>query len=103
MNSLEQIVSTIVRECHPQKIILFGSHAWGTPGTDSDVDLFVVKETNESTRTVARTINRALWGRTVPLDLVVSTPNHVTRRIALGDRFVTDVMTKGKVLYERPV
>lgn len=98
---LKTITDTIVRRFHPERIILFGSWAWGTPGPDSDIDLFVIKETTQSTRGVARDIDGALWGRRVPLDILVYTPKGVKRRLDRGDFFVRDVIQKGKVLYER--
>jgi predicted nucleotidyltransferase len=39
---IEEVAERIVREFNPERIILFGSHAYGTPGPDSDVDLLVV-------------------------------------------------------------
>lgn len=98
---LNEITDKIVRQFEPEKIILFGSWAWGQPHQDSDVDLFIIKETERSTREVAREIDGALWGRTTPLDLLVYTPVQVEKRLRQHDFFVRDVMEKGKVLYER--
>ena len=39
---IKEIKNRIVSEVHPEKIILFGSYAYGTPTKDSDVDLLVI-------------------------------------------------------------
>jgi predicted nucleotidyltransferase len=90
----------IVAKFQPQKIILFGSHAYGTPSTDSDVDLLVLMDTPLRNRQQAVQIALAIdyhFG----LDLLVRNPQEFERRIALGDFFLRDIATKGKVLYER--
>lgn len=102
--TVEQVIQNATRkiatEFDPEKIILFGSWAWGTPGPDSDVDLFVVKET-DNTRELARQIDGALFPRRVPIDILVYTPSGLERRLRMGDFFVRDVVRKGKTLYER--
>lgn len=95
---IQEIVQKIVKEFKPEKIILFGSWAWGNPSPDSDVDLFVVKETRDTRRT-AREIDGALWGRTIPLDIVVYTPDSVKKGLDGGDFFINDITKKGKLLY----
>lgn len=97
---IQNAASKIAAEFDPEKIILFGSWAWGTPGPDSDVDLFVVKET-ENTRLAAGRISGALWGYTVPFDVLVYTPAGIQRRLKMGDFFVRDILQKGKVIHER--
>lgn len=102
--SVEQVIqnaaSKIAAEFDPEKIILFGSWAWGTPGPDSDVDLFVVKET-ANTRELARQIDGALFPRRVPMDILVYTPSGLERRLQMRDFFVRDIIRKGRTLYER--
>lgn len=102
--SVEQVIqnaaSKIAAEFDPEKIILFGSWAWGTPGPDSDVDLFVVKET-ANTRELARQIDGALFPRRVPMDILVYTPSGLERRLQMQDFFVRDIIRKGRTLYER--
>lgn len=100
-NEIQTIAQKIAQEIDPEKIILFGSRAWGEPSPDSDVDLFVIKDTGRSTRDVAREIDGLLWGRTLPVDIIVSTPEKVDRRLQLGDFFIRDIISHGKVLYER--
>lgn len=97
---IQQVVRKIVKEFRPEKIILFGSYAWGKPNEDSDVDLFVVKNT-DNTRKEAREIDGALWGRTIPLDILVYTPEKINKRLEMGDFFIQDIMKKGKILYDQ--
>lgn len=96
---LKRITQKIVKEFQPEKIILFGSYAWGKPGSDSDVDLFVVIDTKQSTRETARHIDRSLFPRPFPMDLIVYTPAKVRERLKMGDFFIEDIISKGEVLY----
>src|SRR5215470_7732355 len=101
----EQIVrlcAVIVREFQPAKIILFGSWAYGTPDTDSDIDLLVVMQFEGSPFRQAGTIlNRVIQAVGVlPLDLLVRTAEQLDERRAMGDSFVCEILERGKVLYE---
>lgn len=98
---IRQIVERIVKEYQPEKIILFGSWAWGNPGPDSDVDILVVKETNRSTREVAREIDGAIFPRPFPLDLIVYSPQQIEKNKTSGDFFIRNILTKGKTLYAK--
>ena len=97
---LKEVTDKIVKEFKPEKIILFGSYAWGKPNEDSDVDLFIVKET-KNTRELARKIDGSFWGRSFAMDIIVSTPSGVENRLRRGDFFFRDIFDKGTVLYER--
>lgn len=97
---IKEVTNKIVSEFQPEKIILFGSYAWGKPGPDSDVDLFIVKET-ENTRATAREIDGSLWGRTIPIDIIVYKPRNVENALEKGDFFIRDIINNGKILYER--
>lgn len=89
-----------VAECfHPDKIILFGSYAYGHPTPESDVDLFVVmparNEIDQSLRI------EELLDAPFALDVVVRTPRNLHWRLAEGDWFLREVVGQGKVLYEK--
>jgi len=101
MREIRAVVRRIARLFHPEKIILFGSYAAGTPGPDSDVDLLVVMETPLSSRQQRLAISRALSPRPFPMDIVVRTPQEIQRRVTAGDFFLQEIMATGKVLYER--
>lgn len=98
---IQKITRQIVAEFKPEKIILFGSYAWGKPTKDSDLDLFIVKKTNLSTRELAIQIDGSLFPREMPIDLIVYTPDQIKKRQEVGDFFLSDVMNKGKILYEK--
>lgn len=93
---IKELGEKIAREFQPEKIILFGSFAWGTPGPDSDVDLFIVKKTG-NTRETAREISGSLMPRLFPIDLIVYTPETFEKR--KNDLFLQHIINNGKLLY----
>lgn len=98
--NIQETANKIAQEFQPDKIILFGSWAWGTPGQDSDVDLFVVKDA-ENTRQLAGNIRGFLWESKEPLDIIVYKPENVDKSIDKGNFFIRNIVSNGKVLYER--
>lgn len=99
MRDIADVGRRIGREFHPQRVVLFGSHASGTPGEDSDVDLLVVmpfegKPPGKSVE-IRLKINPPF-----PVDLLVRTPQAVQKRLEMGDQFMRDIIESGKVLYE---
>ena|SRR3990167_6112943 len=98
---INDIVKKIVLNHQPERIVLFGSYAWGTPHPESDIDLLIEKKTDD-TRMTARAIDRTLFPRTMPIDIIVSTPQHIRRRKTERDSFISKIFTEGKILYERP-
>src|SRR5436305_14563337 len=82
----------------PEKIILFGSYAYGEPHADSDVDILVVMPArNEMDQAVK--ISLAV-DAPFPMDLIVRTPQNLKWRLEEGDWFLRELVGKGKVLYE---
>jgi uncharacterized protein len=96
---LDSMVEKIVEHFNPERIILFGSQAYGEPHEDSDVDLLVVIDTDRHPIRVAAEIGAAL-DRPFPLDILVRTPGDIAERFARGNRFITEVLTEGRVLYD---
>ncbi len=92
----------IAAAAHPEKIILFGSFAHGNPTPDSDVDLCVIMASVDDHYASARAISEILYPRPFPVDILVRTPAEIAERLHWGDCFISDIVTKGKVLYERP-
>ncbi len=90
----------IAAKFDPERIILFGSHAYGDPSPDSDVDLLVVMEFDGRPVDKAYEIRRSARSP-FPLDLLVRRPSEVHRRIDLGDPFLKEIVENGKELYER--
>jgi len=97
---IEDVVRQIVERFQPQRIILFGSYAYGQPRPDSDVDLLVVLDTPLKEMEQAVRICQMIEYH-FGLDLIVRTPATLARRLALGDPFLHEIIRKGKVLYER--
>jgi predicted nucleotidyltransferase len=97
--AIKKLCEEIAREYHPQKIILFGSHAYGKPQWDSDVDLLVIMPFKGTPHRQAVTI-RIRIEVAVALDLLVRTPQQISRRLAMGDSFIREILERGKVLYE---
>jgi len=78
-DKIAEMVRRIVEHFHPQKIILFGSHARGTAGPDSDVDLLVVMEFSGSQREQRLAIRSVLSGMGMAKDVAVVTPDEFER------------------------
>lgn len=97
---LKRITDTIVRKYRPQKIILFGSYAWGRPTRASDADLFIVKQSKTPKRERITEVERLLYPAPFPLDVLVYTPAEVRKRLGMGDFFIRRIMRDGKLLYE---
>jgi predicted nucleotidyltransferase len=101
IQAIDDVARQIAKKFRPEKIILFGSYAYGQPKPESDVDLLVVMDTTLRSREQRLEISRALSPRSFPLDIIIRTPKQLDDRIALGDLFLLEIMTKGKVLYEQ--
>jgi len=101
MRAIRTVARQIANQFYPEKIILFGSYAYGKPKPESDVDLLVVMDTVLREKQQRLEISRALSPRPFPLDVVVRTPRQMQDRIAMGDAFLTEIVTRGKPLYER--
>jgi uncharacterized protein len=91
----------IVRDYDPVKIILFGSHARGEAGPESDIDLLIVLPEVANKRQAAVAIRRVLRDLPVPKDIVVTTPEEIARRGDLVGTVLRPALREGKVLYER--
>jgi predicted nucleotidyltransferase len=102
MRSIRAVADKIARRFQPEQIVLFGSYAYGTPRPESDVDLLIIMDSPLRSRQHRLEISRALSPRPFPLDIVVRTPEEIRERLALGDPFVKEITTQGKVVYERP-
>ncbi|HVS20566.1 MAG TPA: nucleotidyltransferase domain-containing protein [Pyrinomonadaceae bacterium] len=99
MKTIRDLTSQIAREFNPERIILFGSYAYGQPGDDSDVDILVVLPFKEKPVRKAIEIRNRVNPR-IPLDLIVRTPEQVAQRVANNDWFMREIIEKGRTLYE---
>ena len=98
MAAIRRYARQVAERFRPDKIILFGSYAYGTPHEDSDVDLMVVMPTANHASQAIRI--RLALPAPFPLDLLVRTPDDLCRGLKEDDWFVREVVEKGKVLYE---
>lgn len=101
LKTIREFAQRIGQEFHPDRVILFGSYAYGKPTSDSDVDLLVVLSTKDSKGRIAFEILRKLKPR-IPVDIIVRTPEDIQERLELNDFFLKEITSKGKVLYESP-
>jgi predicted nucleotidyltransferase len=93
-------IQQLIANYKPEKVILFGSRVTGNMHEDSDYDFLIVKETT------TRRLNRreeALrnTARTVPLDLIILTPEELDTLKRMNSQFIEEILSTGKVVYER--
>jgi predicted nucleotidyltransferase len=99
---LVEVVQRLAAEFDPEQIILFGSHAWGTPTEDSDLDLLViVSQSDERPTRRAMLAHRCLRGLLVPMDVLVKTREEMDRFGQVPASFEAEILQRGKVLYGR--
>jgi predicted nucleotidyltransferase len=99
MRVIRRFARQVAEKFRPDKIILFGSYAYGTPNADSDVDILVIMPC----RNKGSKAGHIRWKvpAPFPMDLIVRTPQEMRWRLAEGDLFHTEIVTRGKVLYEK--
>jgi len=99
---IRNIVRKLVEAYAPQRIILFGSYAYGQPDEDSDIDLLIIKATAESFLDRMETVERLVAGMHphIPFEPLVLTPEEVEERVKAGDQFIAEILEKGEVLYD---
>lgn len=100
---ISKIVETIKEE-QPEKIILFGSYAYGRPDNESDIDLFVIKNISANEiRDYRLNLKLKLWDLVkkcnIPVDIIVDNQERMNQRINEGDMFYKEILSKGNVIY----
>ena len=96
----EEVTRRLVAEMEPDRIILFGSHAWGAPDEDSDLDLLVIVPDSEQPPTLrAVRAHRCLRDIPFPVDVLVKTRAEIERGSLVPASLVREVLERGKVLY----
>ena len=102
---IDKIKKLLVGRYKPQRIILFGSFAWGKPHKDSDLDFLIIKQVDkprpQREAVIYKLLVRYFKNRQMPVDIIVHTPQETKERLSLGDPFIKEVLTRGKVIYER--
>jgi predicted nucleotidyltransferase len=99
MAQIEALSQQIAQQFSPDRIILFGSYAYGEPTEDSDVDLLVVLPFEGYPARKASEI-RCRVKPEFAIDLLVRTPEQLCRQLEQHDFFMQDVISKGTVLYD---
>ena len=97
--AIAELARQIVGRFRPDSIILFGSHAYGEPDDDSDVDLLVIMPAKNMVNQAVKI--RLAIDYDFPLDLIVRTPEYLQKRLQMDDWFVREILSRGKVLYEK--
>jgi predicted nucleotidyltransferase len=98
MDQILTLSERIAREFQPERIILFGSYAYGTPDDDSDIDILVVLPfKGKPMRKALEILSRI--NPEIPVDLLARTPEQVEKRISNNDWFMREVFEKGRILY----
>ncbi len=97
-NKINNIRDQLVKKYHPEKIILFGSAAWGGE-ENNDIDLFIVKKDVPyyGAERMAELYN--IVDADIPVDFIVYKPEEAEKYLALGDPFLKNIYSEGKVLY----
>jgi predicted nucleotidyltransferase len=99
--TIRLIADKLKESYNPEKIILYGSYAWGLPDEDSDIDLLIIKDTEEKPHdrivNVARIISALRSGYAV--DIFVITPQELKSRLDIGDQFIEEIISRGEILY----
>lgn len=96
---IARLSERIAREFQPERIILFGSYAYGQPRPDSDIDLLVVLPfEGKGFRKSLEILNRV--DPDFPVDIVTRRPEDIAQRYAEGDPLIREAMDRGRVLYE---
>jgi uncharacterized protein len=98
--TMQEIVRRLVAEFQPEAVILFGSHAWGAPTDDSDLDLLViVTESDEKPPARDTRAYRAMRGIRCPMDILVQTRDEVEEYRGLVASLYHRILSEGKVLH----
>jgi uncharacterized protein len=97
--TISSFARQVARQFKPEKIILFGSYAYGQPTEDSDVDILVIMPFKGRNPEKATEIWMATKPR-FPIDIMVRKPTELKKRLKMGDFFLREITEKGKVLYE---
>lgn len=99
---IDFIGSRITKVLAPERIILFGSYAYGTPSRASDIDiLVVVKKSSLPRYKRSIPIYKELAGLFIPKDLLVYTEDEIEEWSEVPQSFITTICRRGRVIYEK--
>lgn len=98
---INDIVNRIAIKFNPDKIILFGSYAFGAPNNDSDLDLLIIKDTDLPRHKRSFDIQKSLIGSMIPMDILVYTNKEFEEEKNEKFSFLNSAIKGSKILYER--
>jgi uncharacterized protein len=102
--SLKNKIINTLKPIDPDKVILFGSYAYGEPLKESDIDLLIIKNTpEEKVREIRIEAKKLLWqqfrNKNISFDILVDSEERIISRIKIGDLFYEEIYNKGQVIY----
>ena len=108
-NTVVEDLIDLLKPSDPYKIILFGSHAAGNPNKDSDIDIMVILDNNDVSKTYTERLNKKIFIRTllldinrnIPLDILVYSKEELKIIKNYGNYFIDEIEKNGKVIYEK--
>ena len=102
-NEIEKIAKKIGEQAKARTVVLFGSHARGQAGTDSDVDLLVIAESDLPRHKRSRQLHLMFKPYPFAMDILVYTPKEVETERQFELSFISRVLREGKRLYGQAV
>ncbi|NLO05016.1 MAG: nucleotidyltransferase domain-containing protein [candidate division WS1 bacterium] len=99
--AVHEVIRKIVEGYDPEKIIVFGSYARGDWNDDSDLDVLVVKDTEERPFDRIGSVSVFCWPRELAMDILVKTPGEIEDELRKRELFTREVMREGIVVHER--
>jgi len=108
-NTVIEDLIVLLKPSDPYKIILFGSHAAGNAHKDSDIDIMVILDNNDVSKTYTERLNKKIYirnllidiNRTIPLDILVYSKEELNLIKNYGNYFIDEIEKNGKVIYEK--
>jgi predicted nucleotidyltransferase len=98
--NIKRYCDAVAREFHPERIIVFGSYAYGKPTENSDVDVLVILPKGKRRAARPSLEIRRRVPANFPVDILVRAPAEIARRLRWGDSFISEVMSRGRIRYE---
>ncbi len=98
---VQEVIQKIIEGYNPERIIIFGSYARGDWTEDSDLDVLVVKETEERPFDRIGSVSSMCWPRKLPMDIVVKTPDEIADELDRHELFTREIMREGAVVHDR--
>ena len=98
MNLIKDIADFIKKKFNPQKIMLFGSYAYGRPSSESDIDLLIIMNTSLRFHKQSAIIRLALdeaFNVSFPMDIIVRDQDEIEKRVKQGDFFIKEILEEG--------